>query len=185
MSDRLDDRKSLLTGLDTIRSQIDQSGLMNAVDTFEQRAISLMTSKKARNAFDLSQEPESTRRKFGKHAWGQRALLARRLVESGCSFVTMLMENAYQSGITQPKYGVYNWDSHAVNCHIYKDAQHRFPIYDQAVTALIEDLHERGLTEKVMLVVTGEFGRTPRLNTRKGTANGIMQPGRVDRKSVV
>ncbi len=178
MSDRLDDRRALLAGLDTMRCEIDQSGLMDAMDGFEQKAVNLMTSKKARDAFDLSQEPESTRKKFGKHAWGQRALLARRLVEADCSFVTMLMENVYQSGITQPKYGVYNWDSHAVNCHLYKDAQHRFPVYDQAISALIEDLHERGLTEKVMLVVTGEFGRTPKVSTNKGTANGIMQPGR-------
>ena len=71
------------------------------------------------------------------------------------------MENPYQSGISQPKYGVYNWDSHAVNCHLFKDARIRFPIYDRTVTAMVEDLYARGLDRKVLLVVTGEFGRTP------------------------
>ncbi|MCA9014860.1 MAG: DUF1501 domain-containing protein [Planctomycetaceae bacterium] len=178
MSDRLDDRRTLLTGLDNLKRNIDQSGAMAAMDDFEQQAINLLTSPQARNAFDLSQEPESLRRRYGMHTWGQRALLARRLVEARCSFVTMVMENPYQSGLTQPDYGVYNWDSHAVNCHLYKDAAHRFPIYDQAVTALVEDLHQRGLTEKVMLIVTGEFGRTPKINTQKGSRNGLLQPGR-------
>jgi uncharacterized protein (DUF1501 family) len=88
------------------------------------------------------------------------------------------MENPYQSGIKQPKTGVYNWDSHAVNCHIFEDAKIRFPIYDHTITAMIEDLYDRGLDKKVMLVVTGEFGRTPRLNHQTGTQSKVMQPGR-------
>jgi hypothetical protein len=103
--------------------------------------------------------------------------LARRLVEAGCSFVTMVMENPYQSGLKYPKNGTYNWDSHAVNCHIFDDARLRLPIYDQAVTALVEDLHARGLTEKVLLIVTGEFGRTPRISTSPGR-DGNVWPGR-------
>jgi hypothetical protein len=105
------------------------------------------------------------------HAWGQRALLARRLVERGASFVTMVLENPYQSGVPWLKDGTYNWDSHAVNCHIFNDTKARLPIYDRAVTALIEDLHARGLDERVLLIVTGEFGRTPRItyaNDRPG-----------------
>jgi uncharacterized protein (DUF1501 family) len=65
-----------------------------------------------------------------------------------------------------------------VNCHIFGDARVRFPMYDQAVTALIEDLYARGLDRRVMLVVTGEFGRTPRISYSKGTQTGVMQPGR-------
>ena len=103
--------------------------------------------------------------------------MARRLVEAGCTFVTVVMENPIP-GQELPKEVSYNWDSHAVNCHIFKDAHVRFPYYDQAVTALISDLYDRGLDKNVLLVVTGEFGRTPRLSYQTGTASGVMQPGR-------
>jgi hypothetical protein len=112
------------------------------------------------------------------HAWGQRALLARRLVERGASFVTMVLENPYQSGVPWLKDGTYNWDSHAVNCHIFNDTKVRLPIFDRAVTALIEDLFSRGLDKRVLLIVTGEFGRTPRVSYANGTSNGVKQPGR-------
>ena len=178
LSDRLDDRVALLKGFDQLRREIDGSGMMDAMDEFNRRAIGLLTSPKAREAFDLSREPEALRDRYGRHAWGQRALMARRLVEAGASFVTMVMENPYQSGVPSLQQGVYNWDSHAVNCHIFDDAYVRFPIYDQAVTALVEDLYDRGLDKKVLLVVTGEFGRTPRINSQVGTRTGVMQPGR-------
>jgi hypothetical protein len=178
LSDRLDDRMALLNGFDNLRRTIDQSGMMASMDEFQQQAVSMMTSDRARQAFDLSQEPAELRDRYGRHSWGQRALLARRLVEAGCSFVTMVMENPYVSGIEFLKQGTYNWDSHAVNCHLFDDALVRFPIYDQSVTALIEDLYNRGLDRKVLLVVTGEFGRTPRINSQIGTQTGVMQPGR-------
>ena len=107
----------------------------------------------------------------------QRGLMARRLVESGCRFVTMVWEQPYPSkGI--PKDCSYNWDSHAVNCHIFNDARWRIPPYDQAVSALIEDLHQRGLDKKTLLIVTGEFGRTPKISTSVGTQTKVSQPGR-------
>ncbi|REJ87141.1 MAG: DUF1501 domain-containing protein, partial [Planctomycetota bacterium] len=175
---RLEDRATLLTSFDRLRHDIDESGMMDAMDTYNEKAVSLLTSAAARNAFDLSQEPEALKDRYGRHAWGYRALMARRLVEAGCSFVTMVMENPYVSGIPHPKDGVYNWDSHAVNCHMFNDLRNRLPIYDRVITALVEDLHDRGLTKKVMLVVTGEFGRTPRINPAVGTQTGQMQPGR-------
>lgn len=178
MSDRLSDRVTLLQGFDRMQRQLDQSGAMDAMDDFNQRAIGLLTSQRAREAFDLSREPESLRDRYGRHCWGQRSLLARRLVEAGCSFVTMVMENPYQSGVPYLKNGTYNWDSHAVNCHLFDDARVRLPIYDRAVTALVEDLYNRGLDKKVMLIVTGEFGRTPRINSTIGSQTGVMQPGR-------
>ena len=76
------------------------------------------------------------------------------------------------------KQGTYNWDSHAVNCHIFDDLEARAPIYDRAVSALVEDLYVRGLDKKTLLVVTGEFGRTPRIEHNKGTQTGVVQPGR-------
>jgi uncharacterized protein (DUF1501 family) len=112
------------------------------------------------------------------HVWGQRALLARRLVEHGASFVTMVMENPFQSGVAFPKDGVYNWDSHAVNCHIFNDAKIRLPLYDRAISALVVDIYQRGLDKKVLLIVTGEFGRTPRISYANGTQTGVRQPGR-------
>lgn len=178
LSDRLDDRVTLLKGFDQMRREIDASGMMDAMDEFNRRAINLLTSPQAREAFDLSREPDALRDRYGRHAWGQRALLARRLVEAGASFVTMVMENPYQSGVPQLQQGVYNWDSHAVNCHLFDDAYVRLPIYDQAVTALIEDMYDRGLDKKVMLVVTGEFGRTPRITYQVGSRTGVQQPGR-------
>jgi hypothetical protein len=144
-SERLDDRTSLLKGFDRLRRSVDDSGIMNAMDQFNQQALTMLTSDQARNAFDLSQESDALRDRYGRHAWGQRALMARRLVEAGCSFVTMVMENPYQSGVEWLKAGTYNWDSHAVNCDI---------------------------------VVTGEFGRTPRVNSQTGTQTGVSQPGR-------
>ncbi len=176
MAERLDDRMELLGRMDKLRREIDSNAEMAALDTYQQMAVDLMTSPKTREAFDLSKEPQALRERYGMHAWGQRALLSRRLVEAGCSFVTMVMENPFVSGLKSPKLGFYNWDSHAVNCDLWVDARHRLPVYDRAVTALIEDLHQRGLTEKVLLVVTGEFGRSPKIsrsdNGRKGLRYG-------------
>lgn len=177
-ADRLTDRTSLLQSFDKMRRNIDETGLMQAVDKYDHQAIELLTSDNARRAFDLSEESEELKDRYGRHAWGYRALMARRLVEAGSKFVTMVMENPYTSGVTQIKNGTYNWDSHAVNCHMFDDARVRLPIYDRAITALVEDLHDRGLTDKVMLIVTGEFGRTPRVSNSIGTQTGIMQPGR-------
>ena len=178
LATRLEDRTALLHGFDRVRRGIDQSGAMDAMDTFQQRAVELLTSRSARDAFDLTLEPDAVRDRYGRHAWGQRALMARRLVEAGSSFVTMVMENPYVSGVPWLKNGTYNWDSHAVNCHLFDDARVRLPIYDQAVTALVEDIYARGLDRRVMVIVTGEFGRTPRINSQIGSQTGVHQPGR-------
>jgi hypothetical protein len=172
LEDRLDDRASLLASLDSLRRELDRSGTMESMDKFSQEAIHLVTSDAARKAFDLTLESTELREKYGLNPWGQRALLARRLVEAGASFVTMVMENPLPRGTPHPKDFVYNWDSHAVNCHIFTDLQIRLPAYDQAIMALVEDLYERGLNEDVLLVVTGEFGRTPRIEQAVG------RPGR-------
>jgi hypothetical protein len=175
---RLEDRATLLAGLDKLRRDADRTGAMAAMDSFNQKAFDLLTNEAARKAFDLTQEPEKLRDRYGRHPWGQRALMARRLVEAGSSFVTMLMENPVKPGDEYPFGVLYNWDSHAVNGHLFNDARFRLPIYDQAVTALIEDIYNRGLDKKVMVIVTGEFGRTPRVSTQIGTQTKVMQPGR-------
>jgi hypothetical protein len=177
---QLPERLALLENLD-YPSAWDPRNLMAGTDVARARAVDLLQSAVARKAFDINSEPAKLRERYGMHAWGQRCLLARRLVEHGASFVTMVLENPYQSGVvprTGVGEGIYNWDSHAVNCHIFNDAYRRLPIYDQCVSALIDDLYARGLDQNALLIVTGEFGRTPRISYANGTANGVRQPGR-------
>ncbi len=178
MEQRLDDRASLLGGLDRLRRNIDKSGAAAAMDSFNQRAIDLLTSAKARDAFDIAKEDPQLRAAYGDHPWGQRAIMARRLVEAGAMFVTMVIENPYCKQVPWLKAGTYNWDSHAVNCHLFDDALVRLPIFDRTIAALIDDIYARGLDKRVMVVVTGEFGRTPRITHQIGTQTGVMQPGR-------
>ena len=179
LADRLTDRTSLLHDFDQMRRDVDNSGVFNSMDFFNQRALSMMTSENVRDAFDLSKESQRTRDRFSNHNWGTRALLARRLVEAGANWVTVVMENPYgDTGVPWIDEGAYNWDSHAVNADIFKDSKVRLPIYDKVITAMVEDLYERGLDRKVMLVVTGEFGRTPRISIGKGSKTKVNQPGR-------
>lgn len=165
----LADRLRLLGGIGQIPAPLTS---LNGPEVFRDRALELLNSPRAREAFDLNRETGKTRDRYGWHAYGQRALLARRLVEAGARFVTLTMESPNVLGKEWPKDVTYNWDSHAVNCHIFEDSRWRFPLLDQAVTALIDDLHDRGLDRRVLLVVTGEFGRTPKLEQVKG------RPGR-------
>lgn len=170
--ERLAGRLALLRALDDADSSLDDTGRMAAIDVNRTRALRLLTTDQAQRAFDLSREPCRLRERYGMHRYGQRALLARRLVEAGATFVTMVMENPAFPRRPFPKDVTYNWDSHAVNCHIFTDCRFRFPMYDRAISALIEDLYERGLDRRVMLIVTGEFGRTPRITYSNG------RPGR-------
>jgi len=176
METRLDDRMHLLQGMDNLKRDMDRSGLMETMDQFSQRAFHMLTSAEVRESFDLTKEPAKVRDRYGWHTYGQRGLMARRLVEGGARFVSMVWENPYPGKI--PKNCSYNWDSHAVNCDMYADARWRMPCYDQALTALIEDIYNCGLDKDVMIVATGEFGRTPKISTQIGTATGVSQPGR-------
>jgi hypothetical protein len=177
LKDRLGDRVRLLQSFDCLRRDIDTNGSMASMDEINQQALSLLTSDKARKAFDLTKESEATRDRYGRHKWGQRALLARRLVEAGTSFVTMGMSNPDVTK-DQRKRTAGNWDIHAINGDLYYDMGLRLPHFDRAVSALVEDIYQRGLDKKVMLIVAGEFGRTPRITTKPGTISKVMQPGR-------
>jgi hypothetical protein len=181
---RLDDRRHLLEGMDKLRRDVDGSGLIGAMDEYSQRAYHMLTSPQVRAAFDLSREPEKVRARYGHHPYGQRGLMARRLVEAGARFVTMVWENPLRSAL-MPQNCTYNWDSHAVNCHMFDDCRWRFPYYDEALTALIEDIYDRGLDKDVMIVATGEFGRTPRISTQIGTQTKVTQPGRDHRPNAM
>jgi len=175
LTPRLQDRRQLLTGLDRIRREVDRDGRLATGDHFVQRAFDLLTSDRTRRAFDLSLESPAVRDRYGRNPYGQQALLARRLVEAGTSFANVVMEHP---GGASPADTVYNWDCHAVNCHVFNDARWRFPRFDQAVSALIEDVFRRGLDRQVLVVVMGEFGHTPRISYQVGTGTRVMQPGR-------
>ena len=175
---RLDRRSNLRRNLDTLERAFDRQGELAALDEFEIRAMSLLTNPGAREAFDLTREDDRTRDRYGRNSWGQQLLLCRRLVEAGVEVMT--------TSLSGPLCGrVHNWDDHAVNHHVFDALRFRSAAYDQAVSALIEDIYERGLDKQVLVVVTGEFGRTPKIeyspSTGAGDASGpagTQQPGR-------
>jgi uncharacterized protein (DUF1501 family) len=175
---RLNERVDLKHNLDRLARAVDQSGTMSAIDGFESQALHLLTSPAARDAFDLSREPDHIRDRYGRHAWGQQCLMARRLVEAGVEIVTTTLDGKLAGRVG-------NWDDHAVNHHVFDAYRLRMPYYDQAVSALIEDIYARGLDKRVLVCVTGEFGRTPRITTDASTgggrgscSTGTRQPGR-------
>lgn len=175
---RLNRRSSLRKNLDTLQRAFDQAGELQALDEFEMQAMTLLTNPKTKEAFDLNQEDDRTRDRYGRNTWGQQLLMARRLVEAGVEVMT--------TSLRGPLCGrVQNWDDHAVNHHVFDAMRFRAQAYDQAVSALIEDIYERGLDKRVLVVVTGEFGRTPKINYQPSTgagnasaAAGTQQPGR-------
>lgn len=175
---RLGDRLGLQQRFDTFRRELDRSGVMNSMDRFQAQALNLLTRPEAAAAFDLNRENDRTRDRYGRHAWGQQLLMARRLVEAGVEIVT--------SELSGPLCGrVANWDDHAVNHHVFDALKFRMPTFDQAVSALIEDVYQRGLDRRVLIVVTGEFGRTPRISYEPSSGGGVasgstgtVQPGR-------
>ncbi len=175
---RLDRRANLRQSLDTLSRSFDRYGELGALDQFETQAMTLLTSPQAKEAFDLNREEDSVRDRYGRNSWGQQLLMARRLVEAGVEVLTTSL-----SGQLCGRVG--NWDDHAVNHHIFDAMRFRAAAFDQAVAALIEDLYERGLDKRVLVVVTGEFGRTPKIeyspSTGEGNASaaaGTIQPGR-------
>jgi hypothetical protein len=151
--DRLSDRRSLLEGIDDYRRRADVG--MSDMSGQQQAAFNLLTSSAVRDAFDLSNESESLRDDYGRHTFGQSALLARRLVERGVTFVTVN---------TQP------WDHHGTANRLPTEegAKLLIPPVDRAIAALIRDLIDRGLYEKTLVVAMGEFGRTPKMNSAGG-----------------
>jgi Protein of unknown function (DUF1501) len=160
--DRLQDRRSLIQHFDHLRHEADKSGKLDAIDRFDRQAFELITGEKARQAFDLSQEDAKLRERYGRHTWGQSTLLARRLVEAGATFVTC-------------HFG--GWDHH---WNLQAGYQNYLPKIDQLVSALFTDLTERGLYDKTLVVLCGEFSRTPRMNDggNGGVPGSMGTPGR-------
>ncbi len=171
-------RLQLKLSLDSLRRDLDATGTMEAVDRFEAQALNLLTSREAQEAFNLAAEPDRVRDRYGRHAWGQQCLLARRMVEAGVDVVATEFDGPLCGRVA-------NWDDHAVNHHVFDALKFRAPYFDQAISALIEDIYERGLHRRVLVVVTGEFGRTPRISYvassgggQASGAAGTVQPGR-------
>jgi len=158
--DRLDSRKSLLESFDNFRRDVDNSGLMDGLDSFEQNAFGILTSSGLAEALDLEKEDPKLRDRYGRGSAKRQAdgshkllddfLMARRLVEAGVRCVTLAFSR---------------WDWHGGN---FKRGREDFPMLDQALTALVKDLDQRGMLDDTSIVVWGEFGRTPKINSKAG-----------------
>jgi hypothetical protein len=168
--DRLGDRRELLSTLDARRRLQDLEGASTAVDEFSEQAFDLVYGSRAREAFDIANERDAMRDRYGRNTVGQSMLLARRLVEAGVTCVTVRCTG---------------WDDHR---KIASGLKQRAPNYDRGIATLIKDLYERGLQDDVLVVAMGEFGRTPRINKNAGRdhwgalmsvllAGGGLKPG--------
>jgi hypothetical protein len=152
--DRLADRRGLRASLDRLQRQSENRRVMEAMDELERQALEMLSSTAAHEAFDVNKEPAAVRERYGKHEFGKCMLLARRFIEAG-------------AGIVSVRVG--SWDHHGnAGGTVTSGAQDNNIPLDQALSALLADLHDRGLSERVILWCWGEFGRTPRINRSAG-----------------
>jgi hypothetical protein len=160
--DRLGDRRELLRSFDAIRRDLDDArGRLAGMDAYTAQALEMISSNKARDAFDVSKEPDRVREKYGK---GTEFLQARQLVEAGVPVVTLTPRNHNPGPMCNGE-----WDHHD---HIFRCLRAVVPQLDRSIYALVTDLHDRGLDKDVAVVVWGEMGRTPRVGTQRGTTGG-------------
>ncbi len=156
--DRLDERKSLLTQLDTVFAESSRSPAVTSMDQVKQKAFSILTSGRTRDAFDLEQESSGTRDRYGQNMVGSSMLIARRLVEAGVPFISVHQEIFDHYG--------HAYDMHQNNFSMLKDFN--LPLLDQVIPALLQDLDQSGLLDSTLVVVMGEMGRTPKINANAG-----------------
>jgi hypothetical protein len=165
-AERVVSRQALQTQFDRLRRDLDLDGSMAAADRYTQQAVDMVLGQKARAAFDLSQESAETVAMYGEHEWCRQALLARRLVEAGVSFVTIDLSQHSASG---------TWDTHGDNIPpyggIWNGLRPLLPIFDRLLTTLIHDLELRGILDDTLVIAMGEFGRTPKIGTQ-GSSDG-------------
>jgi hypothetical protein len=147
---RFQSRQELLAQVNEDFRATRTAPVRQAVDRYTEQAYRLMTAAGARDAFDLDREHPRVRDRYGRTAFGQRLLLARRLVEAGVPFVTV---------------GGYEWDDHR---NIFPALRQKLPAVDRGLSALVADLAQRGMLDETLIVMTGEFGRTPRINNMAG-----------------
>jgi len=162
---RLDDRRGLLQMIDRQGDLMGWSSTAKGIDSFYDRALTMLASPRVKKAFDLSQEPDKLRDDYGRNTYGQSCLLARRLVETGVRFVTVYYLNTIGGR------GKGGWDTHGDN---FNQLQNDLcPITDRTVPTLIEDLESRGLLDETLVVWMGEFGRSPKVvSSKKFGADG-------------
>ena len=160
--DKLEDRRTLLAHFDRERRALDRAESVEAMDRFQREAYDLVTGPAARKAFDLSAEDPKLRDRYGRGTWGQCALLARRLVEAGCTFVTV-----HCGG----------WDHH---WDLEAGMKNYLPQVDALVATLLEDLEDRGTLDRTLVLLCGEFSRTPKMNDggNGGAPRSMGTPGR-------
>lgn len=147
---RLARRGKMLTAIDSLAKKVEASDQLASMDTFYQRATQMILSSEARQAFDLTKEPEKVQERYGKDYWGRQALLARRLIENNVRFVLL-----NQGG----------WDHHG---NIFPACDSALPALDRSVSALLSDMHERGLLAETLVAMYGDFGRTSKINKDNG-----------------
>jgi hypothetical protein len=159
---KIEDRRSLLKHFDTQRQALDRHPTTKAMDQFSQEAVEFVTGAKAREAFDINKEDPKLRDFYGRHSWGQSCLLARRLVEAGSTFVTV-------------HFG--GWDHH---WDLKKGMENYLPKVDDCVDALFRDLDDRGMLDSTLVILCGEFSRTPKMNDggNGGAPMSMGTPGR-------
>ena len=162
--ERVRERRTLTQQMDKLRADLDASGRMEALDRFSQQAFDVVAGGRAQAAFDLTREPAKIIERYGEHDWCRQALLARRLVEAGVSFVTLDLSNHSASG---------TWDTHGDNIPpyggIWNGLRPLLPVFDHLITTLVSDLDEHGLLDDTLVIAMGEFGRTPKLGTQGST----------------
>jgi len=174
---RVDHRRDMLSKLDQLSKLADQRDVIRGLNAYQQRALDLLTSPATKKAIALHEETPAMRDRYGRTQYGQSTLLARRLIEAGTRFVCVY----YSAGIG-------GWDTHADNFNTLRNT--RLPHTNQTVSALIEDLHQRGLLDETIVFWTGDFGRTPKINPAAGRdhwpqcqtvllAGGGIQGGRI------
>lgn len=160
--DQSRDRRQLVERMDRLPAWHDPSGKLDSVEKFRELAFQMLNSSKAAEAFDLSHEDAALRDRYGRNLWGQGCLLARRLAEAGTAVISLYI-NTPQNGDDYT-----NWDDHIQNAgrpgHFAHYMGFRLPSLDQCLSALIEDIFQKDLQRRIMVVAMGEFGRTPRLS---------------------
>jgi hypothetical protein len=163
--ERLENRREVLKLIDRQTALLDFSATAQGIDAYYQKALAMLSSPKVKNAFDLSQESDALRDRYGRTTYGQSCLLARRLIEAGAKFVNVYFARSIGGGGNRG-----GWDTHGFRGHpmypILK--QYLIPTTDQTLPTFLEDLDDRGLLEETLVVWMGEFGRTPKINDLAG-----------------
>ena len=163
--ERLADRKALLAELDAKAKEVESSQAYARFDEYQKKAMEVLLLGQSRQnpwrAFDLEEEPRAVQKRYGRHLYGRCSLIARRLIEQGVRFVTVSWE-CFEAEGGDPT----AWDTHERHFPILRD--YRLPILDQVYSALCEDLESRGMLEETLVIVMGEMGRTPKVNSAGG-----------------